>query len=276
LVFINLRPSAAKHSLIRHTKHCLWCEKDFTVPNNRKDSAKFCSRQCHYAYATKAVDQTCPQCGTHFKRTQAKAKNGQGIYCSRTCAFKSYVTSVSKICPQCSQEFRPFQHQIKKGYGKYCSHACRDKARTTRVKCVCPQCDKAFEVRQYRVANGETPFCSRQCCDFAKKSKVFNPEERFSSEYEAWRREVLKRDSNTCQKCGACAVDGAKIRVHHVLPWKLFPESRFDVTNGLTLCEDCHYDVHRVINVNKVRRGAVLSAEECRRVAFERVQRHVE
>jgi len=41
------------------------------------------------------------------------------------------------------------------------------------------------------------------------------------------------------QSCGHC---GAKPRLHadHIKPWKDYPELRFDVSNGRTLCEDCH------------------------------------
>ena len=56
-------------------------------------------------------------------------------------------------------------------------------------------------------------------------------------EYKRWRMEVFLRDSFTCQFCG---VKGIYLTAHHIKSWAKFPELRFDVNNGVTLCEDCH------------------------------------
>lgn len=61
--------------------------------------------------------------------------------------------------------------------------------------------------------------------------------------YEVWRREVLKRDKRTCQRCGKV---GGKLHAHHIKPWAAFPELRYEVSNGKTLCANpCHKDEHR-------------------------------
>lgn len=56
-------------------------------------------------------------------------------------------------------------------------------------------------------------------------------------EYRAWRRAVLKRDASTCQGCGRC---GGSLHAHHKKQWALYPELRYDVSNGITLCASCH------------------------------------
>ena len=58
-----------------------------------------------------------------------------------------------------------------------------------------------------------------------------------SAEYKNWRKEVFKRDGYSCQKCGIMNV---YITAHHIKSFAYFPELRFEVSNGLTLCEKCH------------------------------------
>lgn len=58
---------------------------------------------------------------------------------------------------------------------------------------------------------------------------------------QVWRKAVLKRDNYECKKC----FSSEKLCVHHVKCWKKFPELRFDVENGLTLCRQCHGKAHR-------------------------------
>ena len=65
---------------------------------------------------------------------------------------------------------------------------------------------------------------------------------RNSSEYRAWRMAVFDRDKYTCQ---FCLRSGVPIEAHHIVRWVDSEESRFDVSNGITLCKDCHKMVHR-------------------------------
>jgi len=56
-------------------------------------------------------------------------------------------------------------------------------------------------------------------------------------EYRNWRKKVLKRDNYTCQDC---YMTGIQLHADHIKPFILYPESRFDVENGRTLCFPCH------------------------------------
>jgi len=60
---------------------------------------------------------------------------------------------------------------------------------------------------------------------------------RNSIEYRIWRRSVFERDKFTCQRCGQI---GGKLNAHHVKEFAFFPQLRFDISNGKTLCVNCH------------------------------------
>jgi hypothetical protein len=65
---------------------------------------------------------------------------------------------------------------------------------------------------------------------------------RRSLEYKLWREAVFARDNWTCVFCGARSRKGHPVTLHadHIKPFALFPELRFSIDNGRTLCADCH------------------------------------
>lgn len=67
-------------------------------------------------------------------------------------------------------------------------------------------------------------------------------EGRRSAEYKLWRKSVFERDDYTCQICGR---RGVKLNAHHKKSYAYFPELRYAIDNGITLCVDCHKMVHR-------------------------------
>ena len=56
----------------------------------------------------------------------------------------------------------------------------------------------------------------------------------------AWRNQCLLRDKG-CRKCSV----NQKLVVHHIVPYKIDPDLRWDPNNGITLCEDCHKKFHK-------------------------------
>lgn len=57
-----------------------------------------------------------------------------------------------------------------------------------------------------------------------------------SKEYHLWRKSVLERDSHACIWCGS----KEKLHADHIKPFLLYPELRFAIDNGRTLCFTCH------------------------------------
>lgn len=60
---------------------------------------------------------------------------------------------------------------------------------------------------------------------------------RNSAEYINWRKAIFERDDYTCQEC---KIRGGKLNADHIKPFALHPELRFELSNGRTLCVDCH------------------------------------
>lgn len=60
---------------------------------------------------------------------------------------------------------------------------------------------------------------------------------RYSPEAKTWRKAIFVRDDYTCQVCN---VRGTYLEADHIKPWAYFPELRFELSNGRTLCRACH------------------------------------
>jgi len=72
--------------------------------------------------------------------------------------------------------------------------------------------------------------------------------------YKRWRTAVFDRDNYTCRRCGDDR--GGNLHAHHIKKFADFPELRYEVYNGETLCFDCHAKEHDVPNSYRKRRYA--------------------
>ena len=69
-----------------------------------------------------------------------------------------------------------------------------------------------------------------------------NQRQRSSAQAKAWRNAVFERDNYICQLCGK---QGGKLNAHHIKSWAKHTDLRFEVENGITLCEKCHRQIHK-------------------------------
>ncbi len=114
---------------------------------------------------------------------------------------------------------------------------------------ICPCCGKTFTAR-----TSETKYCSQEChlnslYNTLKGKNHWNwqggiskeHDRHDSNEYKQWRKSVYERDCYKCVKCGS----KVKINAHHIYSWKHYPHLRYDINNGVTLCEECHKQIHK-------------------------------
>lgn len=63
-----------------------------------------------------------------------------------------------------------------------------------------------------------------------------------------WRLLVFHRDSFTCQICDDN--EGGNLEAHHLNNWSDYKEQRYDINNGVTLCDKCHKTFHAFYGYN--------------------------
>ncbi|KYK25696.1 hypothetical protein AYK26_07710 [Euryarchaeota archaeon SM23-78] len=71
---------------------------------------------------------------------------------------------------------------------------------------------------------------------------------RRTKKYYEWRRNIFIRDKFMCQECGKKHI---YIEAHHIKDFVNYPELRFDINNGLTLCRECHKQTNNFSRKNK-------------------------
>jgi 5-methylcytosine-specific restriction endonuclease McrA len=59
--------------------------------------------------------------------------------------------------------------------------------------------------------------------------------------YEDFRKRVLKRDGKKCMMPGC---DSKKnLNIHHIRKWSSAASLRYEISNGITLCRECHKSI---------------------------------
>lgn len=69
-----------------------------------------------------------------------------------------------------------------------------------------------------------------------------NKDRRKSNDYKQWRTSVFERDKYTCQHCRQV---GGELNAHHIKNFKKHSRLRFKLSNGITLCKQCHINEHK-------------------------------
>lgn len=121
----------------------------------------------------------------------------------------------------------------------------------------CKQCGKEFDVSINRKDTAK--FCSPKCMNKWRAENLvgenhpkWNPDitdekrvsGRFIHGYKQWRKDVYKRDNYTCQVCGDSSIKN--LITHHIESYYNNPELRTELSNGITMCECCHRNFHRL------------------------------
>lgn len=194
------------------TLKCKQCNIEFNIKPYRKDVAKFCSNQCSYINQDR-------------KNNISMAKKGKPCVNPKTAFQKGHRQSV---------EARLKMSIAKIGFTPW---------NKTNIFISCIVCSNK---RKVVASNKTAKFCSRVCMnkyrDLGKTPE--SKKIRTSKEYKLWRTSVFERDNYTCLDCGIKNHEGLGHRVElnadHIKSFAHFPELRFDINNGRTLCRECH------------------------------------
>lgn len=181
---------------------------------------------------------------------------------------------IIQYCKVCGKEFKVYPSYIKRGRGIFCSKKCWGKWMSLsrrgknspvwkdKIKRKCLNCGKEFKVYPSAIKHRVANFCSDKCLKtsqrISRKGKNnphwkdgISPENvriRASIECRLWRETVFARDNWTCQgenhppNLPRRNGEGKKVylEAHHIKSFAKYPELRFAIDNGLTLCRDCH------------------------------------
>lgn len=217
-------------------KICKWCNIEFETDTNTR---KFCGQYCYGRWRSKYIrgkvyeEKICPTCSTKFSVELAqKVKK----CCSKKCA--SVLQS-----QRMTGSGNPF-------YGKRHSDEILERiVKKTRGQKRTDESKKKMSIA--RKGKKFTPEHRKAISDALYKGSTYRSwkeQVRKSFEYKEWRKQVFERDNYTCQDCGLRNGQGKYIglEAHHIKSFKDYPDLRFIVDNGITLCKKCHKKINKL------------------------------
>lgn len=163
----------------------------------------------------------------------------------------------------CNKKFNTFPSILKIGKGKYCSQGCAAFSRRGiklskehKAKIIirgekshfwkggrmaiwphCVDCGKVLANRYAKRCNKHKGIRGDKSPHWKGGVTPLNQSIRISLKYKEWRRKVFERDDYTCQ---ICRKRGGNMNADHIRPFSTCPSWRFRLSNGRTLCEECH------------------------------------
>jgi len=187
-------------------KICQQCGKAWTPRNYWHSRNLTCSWRCGHAMVgmkkRRRVSVSCVVCSTAFTRLPARSK--------KTCSRK------------CGNKYRGSKH-----LGKI-------RPLATRLKISAVHKGKTITKEQRQKMSA-----GHQGIPFSEWKEYITPQNqliRESRTYKDWVVAILKRDRYYCRLCRS----RKNLEAHHIYPFRAFPDKRFDVDNGITLCRPCH------------------------------------
>lgn len=168
-------------------------------------------------------------------------KNGQ---------FINEKKLLNRNCKICNKEFKIYESRLKKGklFGKFCSISCSLKGSKRRLG------KKHTIETKIKISQNTPKYNGTKHWNWKGGISEKNRLIRQSLEYIIWRDEVWGRDSWTCRLCNlrSKGKSSQDIIAHHVKLFSEFPELRFSINNGITLCRKCHCKIHNPQKFHKL------------------------
>ncbi len=191
---------------------CHTCGEEFTKPHNPSREYKYCSAAC---------------CGANPERRANHSETMRGKPCWRK--------GIKGLQPW--QDISGLNRGEPWNKGKTTGLPAHNKKPDVFIDCA--HCGQSVKIKPAKL--GRSKYCSK-ACQYADKTidhseRAERRRQRCCPEYRDWRAAVFERDDYTCQVCGQ---RGGKLNADHIKRFADFPELRFEVSNGRTLCVECH------------------------------------
>ena len=147
--------------------------------------------------------------------------------------MKKVTEKVTWECKKCGKHCSDYASQRKTNNGgQFCSRSCSAGITMLGNKINLGRKQPMEErLRRTKLMAGE------KCHKWKGGVTPINEKIRKSTLYKIWRTSVFDRDDYTCQ---ICEEKGVTLNADHIKPFSLFPDLRFELSNGRTLCVPCH------------------------------------
>lgn len=194
----------------------------------------------------------CKKCGLEkdVDEFRSRKKNNGEIYKINWCKHCEN-NRYTKICSNCNAKYT-----TKHNKSMYCCGECSAKGRRKGESVECCNCKKTVYRKPYRLNRAEHYYCSEECQrkhrgSWFNSDKIynFNPLrtrelrqlERKTQKDAMFIRNVKKRDKFICNCCNKKGY----VVAHHLESFNSNIPLRYDINNGITLCDECHKEFHK-------------------------------
>ena len=222
-------------------KACEVCGKQYKAWGKHASRSRWCSRACRAVFDGTRTGENSPRWRGGPRASYSRYRE------KRPAEPKRKAAGYNRICPTCGL------NGVKKGHVFH--DGCNPKRPMVMVACV--DCGRVRRVWSARI-----PERCRSCAlknrtgpnnsNWKGGIRSENSAARASSEYAQWRTAVFGRDKYTCQMCFQV---GYSLHAHHIMSFSEFPDLRFNVDNGVTLCEECHKSTGSYLSRRKADHG---------------------
>ena len=212
------------------TKQCKTCKRDFPAKRNTK---LFCTTKCNVKFH-----------GLRFQKPEL-FKRQHPLLITRGVKPRRGTIGTCKLCGKERYLFPRETHQK----NIFCSKEHLIKyIKKNSFNFPCSICRSAIFTQPAQLKYRARSTCSKECRSILSRKRAeerrvgytkhqLDRIARYSPEAERWRQAIFERDNFTCR---ACLRRGGYLEADHIKPWAYFPELRYTLSNGRTLCRPCH------------------------------------
>ncbi len=144
--------------------------------------------------------------------------------------FIPVILNRIKICKFCGKEFTPPTRNFARD--KFCSRSCASKSHPSgRTGKKNSQYQK--DMAKLKMSGVLHPRWIKDRTKLKDDSK-----DRGGQLHREWSKNIKKRDGWKCRIDNKYCM--GKVTAHHILSWRDYPELRYEINNGITLCEKHH------------------------------------